>query len=77
MTYEEQGLFQVQNVANHVWYIYDLSEDEPEIAAILDDSHRKRPRTDRQLRFEAQAMAIGLYEAYETAFLETHEVLRH
>ena len=76
MIYEEQGLFQVKNIADHIWYIYDLSEDYPEVAAVLDDSHREHPRTDRQLEFEARAMAIGLYEAYETAFLETHEVLQ-
>jgi hypothetical protein len=76
MTYDEQGLFQVKNIADRVWHIYDLSEDDPEIAAVLDDSSRKRPRSNRQLQFEAQAMALGLYEAYETAFLETHEALQ-
>jgi hypothetical protein len=71
MTYDEQALFQVENVGERVWCIFDMSEDEPRVAAILDDSGSDDPRSDARLEFEAQAMAVGLYEAYEAAFLST------
>jgi hypothetical protein len=76
MTYDEQALFQVEHVADRIWYIFDMSEDEPRVAAILDDSGSDDPRSDARMEFEAQAMAVGLYEAYEAAFLSTRLAAR-
>jgi hypothetical protein len=69
MTYDEQALFQVECLADHVWCVYDMSEDIPRVAALLDDSHVAEPRSNNRLEFEARAMAVGLYEAYEAEFL--------